>query len=142
MVNLDYTILVQMANFLLMIFVLNKLLYKPILGILNRRREQFDKSEEEVTRLNQDVEQKLAEYEQRVRQAKIDAMEQRNALIKEGADLAKGIIDSVRGEIPAMIEQFNARLGAEADAARTILRNQSQKLSLEIAEKSLGRSIQ
>jgi F-type H+-transporting ATPase subunit b len=142
MVNLDYTILIQMANFLLIIFVLNKLLYKPILGIMEQRQEQLEKSDEEVKRLQQDVEQKLAQYEEQVRLAKIDAMEQRNAIVKEGADQSKSIIDAVRNEIPALMDQFHAKMSGEIEAARAVLRSQSQKISYEIANKVLGRSIQ
>jgi F-type H+-transporting ATPase subunit b len=142
MVTLDYTILVQMANFILLIFILNVLLYKPILSIIGKRKSQMEESDSEVKRLSQTVEQKLAEYENKVRLAKLEAMEQRNAIVKEGTDRAKGIIDAVRNEIPAMMEQFNAKMGREVDAARAILRSQSQKISLDIAEKVLGRSIQ
>jgi F-type H+-transporting ATPase subunit b len=142
MVNIDYTALVQIANFVALIFVLNALLYKPIMSVIERRKELMDKSDEEVRRLRQDVEKKLAEYEEQVRLAKIEAMEQRNCIVKEGADLAKSMIDAVRSEIPALMEQFNARMGREFEAARSILRSQSQKISLEITEKVLGRSIQ
>jgi F-type H+-transporting ATPase subunit b len=101
----------------------------------------MDKSDEEIRRLRQEVEQKLAEYEEKVRLAKIEAMEQRNAIVKEGADQAKGIIDAVRSEIPGLMEQFNARMSREVEAGRAILRSQSQQISFEIAEKVLGRSI-
>lgn len=142
MVSLDYTTLIQMANFVLLIFILNALLYKPILSVIERRRSQMEQSEEEVKRLREDVEKKLAEYEEKVRLAKIDAMEQRNAIVREGADQAKHITDAVRAEIPALLEQFSARMSREVEAARAVLRSQSQKISLEIAEKVLGRSIQ
>jgi F-type H+-transporting ATPase subunit b len=142
MVSLDYTILIQMANFILLIFILRKLLYVPILGILNQRKERMEEYDGEVKRLKQEVEQKFSEYEEKVRQAKLDAMEQRNAIVKESADVAKSIIDAVRSEIPALMEQLNARITREVDAARAILRSQSQKISLEITEKVLGRSIQ
>lgn len=142
MVSLDYTTLIQIVNFVALIFILNALLYKPIMSVIARRKEQMEKSDAEVRRLRQDVEQKLAEYEEKVRLAKIEAMEQRNAIVKEGADLAKSVIDAVRSEIPALMEQFNARMSREVEAARAILRNQSRKISLEIAEKVLGRSIQ
>ena len=91
MVTLDYTILVQMANFILLIFILNVLLYKPILNIIGKRKSQMEESDSEVKRLSQTVEQKLAEYENKVRLAKLEAMEQRNAIVKEGTDRAKGI---------------------------------------------------
>ena len=142
MVSLDYTTLVQIVNFVLLMFILNTLLYKPILGVIEKRKEQMEKSDGEVKRLRQEVEQKLAEYEEKVRLAKLEAMEQRNALVKEGADLAKSTIEAVRSEIPMLMEQFNAKMGREVDAARAILHSQSRKISLEIAEKVLGRSIQ
>ncbi len=142
MVSLDYTILVQMVNFIILIFILNALLYKPILGIIDKRKQKMDESDSEIKHMNQTVEQKMAEYEEKVRLAKVDAMEQKNAIVKEGSDVAKGIIDAVRGEIPAMMEQFHAKMGKEVEEARAILHSQSQKISLDIAEKVLGRSIQ
>ena len=142
MVSLDYTILVQMVNFIILIFILNALLYKPILGIIDKRKQKMDESDSEIKRMNQTVEQKMAEYEEKVRLAKVDAMEQKNAIVKEGSDVAKGIIDAVRGEIPAMMEQFHAKMEKEVEEARAILHSQSQKISLDIAEKVLGRSIQ
>jgi F-type H+-transporting ATPase subunit b len=41
-----------------------------------------------------------------------------------------------------MMEQFHAKMGKEVEEARAILHSQSQKISLDIAEKVLGRSIQ
>jgi F-type H+-transporting ATPase subunit b len=140
-VSLDYTILVQMVNFIILIFILNALLYKPILGIIGKRKQKMDESDSEIKRMNQTVEQKMAEYEEKVRLAKVDAMEQKNAIVKQGSDVAKGIIDAVRGEIPAMMEQFHAKMEKEVEEARAILHSQSQKISLDIAEKVLGRSI-
>lgn len=141
MVSLDYTILVQMVNFIILIFILNALLYKPILGIIGKRKQKMDESDSEIKHMNQTVEQKMAEYEEKVRLAKVDAMEQKNAIVKQGSDVAKGIIDAVRGEIPAMMEQFHAKMEKEVEEARAILHSQSQKISLDIAEKVLGRSI-
>jgi F-type H+-transporting ATPase subunit b len=141
-ISLDYTILVQMVNFIALMFILNILLYKPILKIIEKRKRQMDESESEIKRMNQTVEQKMAEYEEKVRLAKAEALEQKNAIVKEGSDAAKGIIDAVRGEIPGMMEQFHARINQEVEQARAILHSQSRKISLDIAEKVLGRSIQ
>ncbi len=56
-IGLDYTFLIQIINFLALIFILNLLLYKPILAIINRRKKQLDDSELEIGRLNETVEQ-------------------------------------------------------------------------------------
>src|SRR5271157_670584 len=134
--------LIQMVNFLLLIVILNLLLYKPILGIIDRRKKQAQDTEEEIKRLNQSVEQRMAAYEEKLRQAKTDALKKKTGIIKEGAEQAKGLIEAARGEIPGMMEQFHGEMNKEVSEARSILTGQSRKISVEIAEKLLGRSPQ
>lgn len=141
MVSLDYSLGIQIVNFILLIFILNRLLYKPLLGMIDKRKQQFAESEAEIRRLQETVEQKMAAYEEKLRQAKATAIEQKNEIIRQGADEAREIIDAVRAEIPGLMEQFQVRMEEEIDAAKKTLTGQSQKLSLEIAEKVLGRSL-
>ena len=141
MVSLDYSLGIQIINFLLLIFILNVLLYKPILGMIDRRKKQFEDSEAEIRRLQETVEQKMAAYEEKLRQAKATAVEQKNEIIRQGAEEAKTVIDVVRAEIPGMMEQFQTRMDGEIGAAKNILTDHSQQLSVQIAEKVLGRSL-
>ncbi|MCX5820749.1 MAG: ATP synthase F0 subunit B [Deltaproteobacteria bacterium] len=141
MVSLDYSLGIQIINFLLLIFILNVLLYKPILGMIDRRKKQFEDSEAEIRHLQETVEQKMAAYEEKLRQAKATAVEQKNEIIRQGAEEAKTVIDAVRAEIPGMMEQFHARMDGEIGAAKNILTDHSQQLSVQIAEKVLGRSL-
>lgn len=142
MVDINLTLFIQMANFLVLIVILNYLLYKPILAILDKRKQRLDESDDEIKRLNLTVEQKAAEYEEKLRQAKQGALDKKGEILKEAADSAKAIIDEKRSKIPAMLAEFQARVSQEVDGARQVLKGQSQKISAEIAEKVLGRSLQ
>ncbi len=142
MIDIDYTLWIQLVNFIVLIFILNVLLYKPILGIMDKRKRQFDGARDEVRTLHESVEKKMAEYEEAVRKAKQAAMEQKAEYVKEGAEEARKIVDAVRGVIPKMMEEFQGKMNREIEEARGVLKNQSQRLSLEIAEKVLGRSLQ
>jgi len=141
-VSLDYSLGIQIVNFLLLIFILNLLLYKPILGMIDRRKRQLEESEGEIKRLQESVEQKMAVYEEKLRQAKAAAVEQKNEIIGQGAEEAKTVIAVVRAELPVIMEHFHVQMAGEIAAARGILTDRSQKLSIEIAEKVLGRSLQ
>jgi len=141
-VSLDSTILIQMINFLILIFILNVLLYKPILGIMDKRKKRFQDTEDEIKSINLTIEERMAAYEEKVRLAKMDALNQKNDILKEGSDQAKTIIDAARGEIPGMMEEFHGKMNTEVTDARRILTDQSRKISVDIAEKLLGRSIQ
>ena len=141
MVSINYTVFVQMLNFIVLIFILNALLYKPIMGIIERRKNQLQASNDEIKSLRETVDQKMAAYEEKLRLAKSQAMEQKNEILKTGAETAKGFIEAAREEIPRIMGEFNEKLGRELAEARRILTSQSQQISIEIAEKVLGRSV-
>ena len=138
----DYTLLVQMVIFLALIFILNFLLFKPILSIIDRRKKQLDESENEIRLFNESVEKRVAEYEDKLKQAKLKASEQKKEIIQEGVNQAKNIVDAVRNEIPAIAKEFQQKMDTEVQKAKSILDGHSKGLSLEIAQKILGRPVQ
>lgn len=141
MVSIDSTLFYQIVNFLLLILILNVLLYKPILRVMDERKKRLQDSEDEIKALHQTIERKTAEYEEKIRLAKLEAMNQRNEIQKEGSEEGKKIIDAAKEDIAKMMEEFKAKMSSEMDEARLILNTQSRTISLEIAEKVLGRSI-
>jgi F-type H+-transporting ATPase subunit b len=91
----DYTIFIQIVTFIALIFILNILLYKPILNIIDRRKKQLQELENEVKLFNDSVEKRVAEYDEKLKKAKANASELKKEIIKEGADQAKKIVDAV-----------------------------------------------
>lgn len=138
----DYTLLIQMIIFVTLIFILNILLYKPILSIIDRRKKQLEESENEIRLFNESVEKRVAEYEEKLKQAKLKASEQKKEIIQEGANQAKNIVDAVRNEIPAIAKEFQQKMDMEVQKAKAVLDGHSKGLSLEIAQKILGRPVQ
>ena len=138
----DYTLLVQMVLFLALVFLLNILLYKPILSIIDRRKKQLEESENEIRLFTENAEKKVAEYEEKLKLAKLKASEAKKEVIQEGANQAKNIIDAVRNEIPVMAREFQQKMDKEVEKAKAVLDGNSRQLSLEIAQKILGRPVQ
>ena len=141
MVELNSTVWIQMANFLLLIFILNFLLYKPVLKIIEKRNKKIEKSNEEVMSLNETVERNIAEYEEKIRQAKANAAAQRDEIKEEGAEQGEMITGKVRDEISKKRGDFKADMEKEVDEARGALRDQTRKIAGDISEKVLGRGI-
>ncbi|MBN1363641.1 MAG: ATP synthase F0 subunit B [Syntrophaceae bacterium] len=135
----DHSILFQMTIFICLIFILNFLLYKPILYIIDRRKKQLEESENEIKLFNESVEKRVAEYEEKLKQAKIKASELKKEIIQEGVNQAKNIVDAVRNEIPVIAREFQQKMDKEVQEAKLILDGHSKELSLEIARKVLGR---
>jgi F-type H+-transporting ATPase subunit b len=133
---------IQMINFLVLIFILNIILYKPIIKIIDERNKKIEDSKNDVDSLNGAAERKIADYEEKIRQARQEAMSQRNGIMDEGEEAGKTILESTRDEISTMIEGFKVTLAEERDEARKILRGQAEKIAVEISEKVLGRGVQ
>jgi F-type H+-transporting ATPase subunit b len=142
MVELNYTVWIQMANFLALILVLNFLLYRPVLKIIEKRNKKIEESKEEVRSLDETIERKLAQYEEKIRQARAEAALQRDAVKAEGTEQSKEMIGKVREEISKKLEGFKAQLQKETDSARDVLREQTKAIAAEVSEKVLGRGVQ
>ena len=142
MIQVDFSLVLQIVNFVCLIFILNFLLYKPLLAIIDKRNGRIAEGRDEINRLNRTVEEKMAAYEEKVRATKMEALGNNKLLIKEGADQAKAILDKVSKEISVLTGQYHKKLQQEVLAARELLSGQSQNISLEIAEKVLGRRLQ
>jgi F-type H+-transporting ATPase subunit b len=108
---------------------------------MGRRQETISASEEEVKNLNETIEARMAEYEAKIRDAKVSAMGQRNEILQQGTAVGKEMMDGAKKEIAGMMDDFQQKLNAEMEKAKSILHNQSKLISKEIAEKVLGRSI-
>jgi F-type H+-transporting ATPase subunit b len=138
----DFTLLVQMVIFIGLVFILNILLYKPILSILDRRKKQLEESENEIKLFNESVEKRASEYDEKLKQAKLKASEQKKEIIQEGVNQAKNIVDAVRNEIPVIAREFQQKMDLEIEKAKSVLDGRYKDLSIEIARKILGRPVQ
>ncbi len=141
MININYSLVIQIINFLLLIFILNVLLYKPVLGMLDKRKKQTAASQNEVSNLQKSIDQKMSAYEEKLRLAKTEAIELKKGIIKHGDEEAKTIIQAARTEIPEMQRAVRLKADGEIAAAKNILSENSRKLSKEIAEKVIGRAL-
>ncbi|MCX5850803.1 MAG: ATP synthase F0 subunit B [Deltaproteobacteria bacterium] len=141
MINLDHTLAIQIVNFLLLILILHFILYKPIIKIIEKRTTMITESGDEVNSLNKSVDEKIEAYEEKLRQARMEAVKQRDALKEGGADRAKQIIEVARNEISETIAGLKAKMEKERDDARTILLEGTRGIAREISEKVLGRGV-
>jgi len=122
-------------TFLLLLFILRKFAWKPILGAVSEREEGIkdalasaDKAREEMENLKSDNEKILKE-----------ARAERDAMLKEAHSIKETMIAEAREEAKTqaskLIEQAKTSIQNEKLAAITDLKNQVADLSIDIAEK-------
>ena len=129
-------------TFLLLVFLLKKFAWKPILTAVKDREQSIDnalksaeKAREEMKNLQADNEKILA-----------DARAERDAMLKEGRELRDKTIDgakqAAKEEAEKMIENAREQINMQKKAAMTELKNEVAALSIEMAEKILRKELE
>lgn len=141
MISVNIAFFFQVVNFLLLMFLLNIFLYRPIRKILAERAAEISGGHAKAAEVDKDVQDKMAQYEARLREAKTKASEERGILKKDALAEEAVILDQARKEAGDSVNTLKKKVAKEAADAREFLREQTQSLSLEICEKVLGRRL-
>jgi len=122
-------------SFLILLFILRKFAWNPILGAVNTREESIKDALASAEAAKRDMENLKADNERILQEARSE----REAMMKEAREIrAKMIADAkedAKESADKMIVQAQAAIESEKKAAVAELKSQVASLSLEIAEK-------
>ncbi len=104
MISVDWTLGLQFLNFVILLLILNKFLYRPLQKIMAERREKIDGAHAKAVELESSVEEKMTRYQQQLNEAKFMANEERNKLKKTAADEEAKILSDAQGKATAQLQ--------------------------------------
>jgi F-type H+-transporting ATPase subunit b len=137
----DGTLFFHIAIILIMVFVLNATLFKPINKILEERERRTRGRSGEAYDIMRRVEEKISHYEKTMREARSDGyrlMEQERA-----AAMAErqATLNAVREEMSNLLAEQKEAINAQSQEVRTALSAEARRLAGEISEQLLQRPI-
>ena len=141
MIELNWSIFIQMINFLLLIFILNIVLYKPILKILNERETKILDAQNKIKELSDETSKLISNYNNKLQEAKVAAVTEKNNAKKSAVDKANSIIEESRIEAEDYILKMKQQISQEIETARKEFEPELEKIGLTIAEQVLGRKV-
>ncbi len=121
----------------LLLFILGKFVWPPVLRALHEREQSIELALHEADKAREEMKQLIFSNEQLMRQAE----EERDALIRDARRVRESLIEEARqranDEANRIIDNARERIHFEKMEAITELKNQIAHLSIEIAEKVL-----
>jgi F-type H+-transporting ATPase subunit b len=135
----DGTIVLHIAIIITMVFVLNKLLFKPFNAVLEERERRTRGRSGEARETIKRVEESLTNYENSLRKARAEGyklLEQRQA---EAFGERQQRIGLVRKEVEQQIEEQKGVIRTQADEARATLEGEAARIASGISSQILGR---
>ncbi len=141
MLQIDSTLFLQIVNFLLLLWILNRLLFRPFLKVVEEREERTRGARSQADDLTVKAGDLKGKHESGVSEATSQGGSYKEEQIRAGHSDSEKIVGEARIKNSDHIGSARRDLQASVDEARKELVQDSIKLSKEMTEKLLGRSI-
>ena len=137
----DLSLVVVFVLFILFVFILRAILFKPIGRVLDERQALTEGAMHEARASSRRYQNSLAEYEATIRQARGESyrrLEQERAL---ALDRRRQLIDQAKQKSGEEIERAKAEINEQARQARAILESDARQIAQQISRTLLGRTV-
>ncbi len=128
-------------TFLVLLFLLGKFAWKPLLAMLEEREQAIRKSLDDADKARLELESIQQKSEEILTQARSEAQD----IVQEGKALAdrmkNEMLDKAKDKADAIVADAQGRIQAEKDRAITEIKMEAVDISIAIAEKLLQRNI-
>ena len=136
----DISMVYQMINFLVLLFVLNLVLYKPIRNVLLERKAKIEGMQIGAEKAASDLVAGEDNYKDGLKQARAEGLKEKETFIEEASKEEKEIIDTINKKAQANLAQIKMQVVDETEQARKALEGEVEAYAKAIGEKILGRA--
>ena len=124
---------------LVLTFVVDRLLLKPVLGVIRRREEAIESARELARRSAAEAQAAGAEFERKTAAARAEMYREMDEMRRGALGRRADIVSATKAEADEMVSDAVRRLAAETAEARRTLEVDAQALGAAAAERILGR---
>jgi F-type H+-transporting ATPase subunit b len=141
LISIDKSLIVQGVNFLILLFILQRLLYKPFLAKMEERTAAIKSSLEEAAAARAEAARQQEQNAEQLRAAFAEAASIRAAALKEAGEEQRKLVEAARREAQQLVESAKAQTDADIRRAREELRREVAELATAVAEKLVRKSL-
>ncbi|MFW6324468.1 MAG: ATP synthase F0 subunit B [Desulfovibrionales bacterium] len=140
MIQPNITFFIQLINFLIILFVLNFLLYRPIRGIISKRTELMTGQLNDIERFTSQAEKKMADYEASLNEARRQGKELREDFRAQGYAEEKGLLEKASADASSYLQSAREEIEKKQKDAQGDLKGKIDSYAQLATEKVLGRA--
>jgi len=137
----DWTVLLQIVNFLFLVFMMNILLFKPIRKILLERKAKIDGLEKSIDSAQEEATSQDEAFAKGLKDARGKGLKEKESLMQEASDEEKAIIGKINEKAQADLAVVREKIAADTDAVKAKLLEDVDGFADIISEKILGRAV-
>lgn len=140
MVDINWTVIPQIANFLILIFALNIVCYKPIRKILLERKAKVDGLSDDIESASQESDEKDKAFGAGVREARTKGQKEKEAILQAASDDEKVIVGKIMDKAREDMAAVKAQIAKDTGEVKAALEKEMDAFADAITQKILGRA--
>ena len=138
MIDLDFTAVIQLLNFLITLVVLNYLLINPIRSIVKKRKETIAHMQGAIDTARESSENKLENYDKSLEAYRVEAAKRREELRNNALASEREITEKALAEAHAKLQNARAEISAQVEVATAELKKNVPNLAREAVSRILA----
>ncbi|RLC32335.1 MAG: hypothetical protein DRH37_00865 [Deltaproteobacteria bacterium] len=139
MITVNATLVVQMLQFIILVFILNRLMLRPLLTIMNERMEYTENTKIQTRDIELKINELKEQFISREREARREAAKKKTDIVNAGMARAEDVLQTTREEISSIRVASMQKIEQEMKKARPLVKEQAESLIEIIMEKTIGR---
>lgn len=136
-----WSILISLANLVIIFLILRKILFKSVKKTLDVRRAQIDKLYDDAGAAKAEAEGEKALYDEKLAGAKAEAESILYAARERADRMSEEIVSDANAKAAQRVKKAEEEIAQEKKKAMSELKNDVSALSVDIAEKIIEREI-
>jgi F-type H+-transporting ATPase subunit b len=141
LIDIDYSVVIQLAIFLVTCFVATTMLFKPYLRMREKRHAGMEGAREDAVKMSAEADSRLQDYEEKLSAARSRAQDERHKIRSEAAAHLAEVTGKARAEASAATKSAREKVTSESEKARSELLPKAEVLGRQIAARLLGREV-
>ena len=139
MISINATLIIQVINFLILVFILNRLLFRPILKLTNDRTQFFQSTKDEISELERETQELMDKYQSIQNDARREAAKERDRMKSMSAAEIEGFLKESRNEASKIKTDAEKNAEKELTQAKFSIPDEAGRLSDIIVQMVIGR---
>lgn len=138
MLELNKWFFAQLANFLILLLLLNIILFKPLLQLFKERESRTKGFLDNAKATDKEKEILLSQIEKKLSEASEEAKKVREALRGEGARISREVLEGANKDAAELNKKAKKDLEGEVKKAKGRLKSDIKTFANKIVEKMIG----
>jgi F-type H+-transporting ATPase subunit b len=141
MIQIDWTVGAQLVTFLVLVFLLNMVLFRPIRKALKDRQARMAAEEAAINLMETQGQERYSETKDKLAAARREGVGARESLKQEGSEAEAALLEETKREVDQGWSQVEQQIKEDVGKARKALQAQIQSIAQSLASKILGREL-